>query len=376
MILKKLKIKDFRSYKDLELEFSPGGGVFSGSNAAGKTNILDAIYFLAFLHSRRASKDEESIRWGEPGFYLMGEIERSEEFFHRIEVSVYRDCTKKLKINSKIKTKFPSAEEGLKVVAFYPDDFSLISSTPLSRRRFLNVEISQIDAPYRLFLRQYQEILNQRNTALKRIRNKRCGIDELSPWGKQLIDVGIKIIKKRMDLVEEMSHTLKEIHNFLTDGRECLKLQYICSLGNGNEKPVLLKGLEDKFRQSLLSLQAKEVALGMTLSGPHRDDIVFFINDINASIYGSHAQQRTMAVSLRLAWAQLMTKILEEPPVVLLDDVLSELDGKRRTMLLDFLQSHKMQCFITGTSAQQFKNNLKKVDFFEVSGGTINKTAI
>lgn len=379
MILKNLKLKDFRNYKDLDLEFNPGSNIFFGDNGAGKTNLLDAIYFLAFLRSRRTSKDDELIGWGKPGFYLNGNVERRKDFLQAVEVSVYREGIKKLKINSKIKTRFPSAEEGLKVVAFYPDDFLFITSTPQARRRFLNLEISQIDAPHRLFLRRYQEILSQRNASLRKIR--RQGIPgKLFPWDAQLVETGAKIVKRRILLIGEIYPIADRIHRILTGGSEHLKFKYINSCGQGaadtgsvDSGSVSTQELAGRFSQSLASKQEKEIDFGMTLTGPHRDDLIFLINDVDASVFSSHAQQRTVAISLRLALAEHLEKILGEPPVILLDDVLSELDKKRWVILLDFLQSHKMQFFITGTNAEQFRGNLKQAAFWEVGNSTVNK---
>jgi len=378
MILKKLKIKDFCNYKNIDLEFNPASNVFFGDNGTGKTNLLEAIYFLAFLRSQRACKDGELIHWGKQGFYLRGEVERKGNFFHCIEISLYREGNKKLRINSKVRMKLPPAEEGLKIVGFYPDDSLLISATPLSRRRFLNLEISQIDGVYRSYLRQYQGILTQRNLALKRVRSKKGFLDDLLPWDEQVVRVGARIIEKRLSLIEEICPIARKIHGFLTGGREDLTIGYVNSsmgegfrYGSSNTSERSNLGLADKFSQSVCRLREREVSMGMTLVGPHRDDITFFINNINASIFGSHAQKRTIVISLKLALAELLEKILGEPPAILLDDVLSELDEKRRDMLLDFLQSHKMQCFITGTNAEQFRSNLKKATFFEVSGGTI-----
>lgn len=382
MILKKLKLKDFRNYKNLDLEFNPGNNAFFGDNASGKTNLLEAIYYLAFLRSLRASRDEELIFWGKPGFYLSGEVERNGEFIHCVEVALDREGNKRLKINSKAKTKLPSAEEGLKIVGFYPDDLLLISATPLLRRRFLNLEISQIDGVYRSYLRQYQGILAQRNLALKRVRSKRSSPDDLFPWDEQLVKAGSRIIEKRLSTIAEIYPIAHRIHGFLTGGKEELSISYFNSAAGqafkpaSTSEPVRSLGVVDNFKQSLYRLREKEILLGITLVGPHRDDITFFINDTDASSFGSHAQKRTITISIRLAWAEFLEKILKEPPVVLLDDVLSELDEKRRGMLLDFIQSHKMQCFITGTSAEQFKSNLKQATFFEVSNGTVNKATI
>jgi DNA replication and repair protein RecF len=383
MILKNLKIKDFCNYKNLSLEFSPGDNAFFGDNAAGKTNLLEAIYFLAFLRSQRGCMDEELIRWGGQDFYLSGEVERKESFIHKVEVFFDKDGGKKLRINSKVRTRLPPAEEGLKIVGFYPDDLLLIGGAPSGRRRFLNLEISQIDGTYRSYLRQYQGIVAQRNLALRRVRARKGLPDDLFPWDEQAAKIGARIIEKRASTIAEIYAIGNKIHRFLTAGKEELTVRYVSSVDGG--QPVAGKGepdhiqscpeVVDNFRKTLSRLREKEISMGMTLAGPHRDDIRFFINDVDASIFSSHAQRRTIAVSLRLAWAEFLEQILGEPPVILLDDVLSELDGKRRAMLLDFVQSHKMQCFITGVSAELFKNNLKQATFFEVNDGTINRTA-
>jgi len=378
MVLTKIKINNFRNYDDQEAEFNPAGAVFYGNNAQGKTNMLDALYYLSFLRCRRNASDEDLIKFEKDGFYLCGEVLRKKEFLQKVEVSYSKPGEKKLKINSKFRSKFPSPEEGLKIVAFYPDDFLLVNSTPLVRRRFLNLEISQVDASYRLWLKQYQEVISNRNTALRRIRDKKATVKELDIWDEQLIDYGSKIINKRIAFIEDIYYISYIIHSSLTNKKENLGMEYVSSSGN-NILPVdksvdrVSFKIADTFRSCLLSARNKEIAFGMTLLGPHRDDLRFLINKANASVFSSHAQARTIAISLRLALVEFLDKFFEEPPVVLLDDVLSELDEKRRETLLSFLAQKKVQCFITGTNKQQFEGLLNDIEYFEVEAGAIKK---
>lgn len=357
MHLKRLKIKDFRNYGDLDLCLDRDNNIFFGNNAQGKSNLVEAIYFLALLNSCRTSKKEEVVRWGTAGFYLMADLER-DGIRQRVEVS-FSGGKKRLRINSKPRYKFPSLEEGLKAVIFLPDDPRLIMGPPRSRRRFLNLEISQIDGAYRHYLRRYQAALSQRNGLLRRARGRGPNPRDLRPWDEQLVDAGVQIMKKRRSTIGDASRIAGDVHGSLTGNGETLTLSYKPSFKIGDD-------IKKSFRAALSRAAGREASLGMTVVGPHRDSLDVFINGVNAGIFGSRAQRRTAALSVRLGWVEMISGILGEPPIVLLDDVLSELDAKRRWALLDFIRSRKAQCIVTATDASQIGDRLAGAATFRI----------
>lgn len=364
MHLKRLKVKDFRNYADLDIVFGGRNSFLFGDNAQGKSNLLEAIYFLAMLNSCRTTKGEEVVRWDTNGFYLCAEIERG-GLDQLAEIS-FTGGKKTFRINSKRRHRFPSLEEGVKVVLFLPDDPQLIMGIPRARRRFLNLEISQIDPAYRHYLQRYQGILSQRNALLRKARWGRASAQGLAPWDEQLINSGAQIVKRRAAAVSTLSRLAADVHKRLTRNREALVLSYVPSFRTDQK-------IEENFRAALERRREKELSVGMTLVGPHRDGLGVSANGIDISRFGSRAQKRTAALSVRLGLVEMIRQIVGESPVVLLDDVLSELDSDRTEALLDFLAGRDAQCIITSTDASHVGKDLRDVELFRISGAAVNR---
>jgi DNA replication and repair protein RecF len=362
MHIKRIKLKDFRNYESLDISVGQHNNLFFGNNAQGKSNLLEAVYFLAFLSSCRTQKNEEAARWGTPGFYVMAELERGGRR-QVIEVS-FSDAGKKLKINSKRRHRFPPLDESVKIVSFLPTDPDVIMGAAMSRRRFLNIEISQIDAAYRHYLSRYQPILFQRNSVLKRRRHTKISDGELSAWSRQLVEAGAHIIKKRKAIIDKISGVAAQIHSRLTKGKESLVINYAPSFNIDNE-------IEKEFNAGLEKNLEKETRLGMTLTGPHRDNYIILVNNRDVSVFGSRAQKRSVALSVRLAWVELIKSIIKEPPVVLLDDILSELDPARRESVLEFLRPYEAQCFVTATDPSLVSAGLNGAAVFQVDNNKV-----
>jgi len=362
MHIKRIKLKDFRNYESLDISVGPRNNLFFGNNAQGKSNLLEAVYFLAFLSSCRTQKNHEVIRWGMPGFYVMAEIER-EDAKKVIEVSFSEGC-KKLKINSKRKYRLPGLDESIKIVSFLPTDPDIIMGPAMSRRRFLNLEISQIDAAYRHHLVRYQSIIFQRNSLLRLRRHRNVPEKEIVPWNNQLVEAGSHIIKKRSAIISKISKTAGAIHRCLTKEKESLEMYYVASFNIDGDA-------EKDFNSALEKNLEKETHLGATITGPHRDNLAILINGKDASVFGSRAQKRSAALSVRLAWVELIKSIIGESPVVLLDDMLSELDPARRESVLEFLRPYKAQCFITATDPSLVSTSLNGAAVFHVDNNKV-----
>jgi len=353
VFLKKLIMANFRNYGNLNFEPSEMINVLYGFNAQGKTNLLEAIYCLATGHSHR-SKDVDLIHWGEPYSKLKGIIKRGSEDTE-LEVSFETGGQKNLKVDGIKQTRQPDYLGNLSVVLFSPEDLSIIKGGPKERRRFLDVEISQISRSYAYLLLQYYKVLGQRNTLLKSFRTSAFNNIQLEIWDEQLVELGSKILKKRFEMVRKLSSLGKNKHLQITAGKESLEIKYYCSL---QVKPdFTIAEIGANYSVKLKEIRQEELNRGSTLVGPHRDDLVFYINGIDGRVFGSQGQQRTTALSLKLAELELIYGETREYPVLLLDDVLSELDNLRRHYLLAAVKQ-KIQTFVTTTNLEYIDQQL------------------
>ena len=357
MIVKSLELKDYRNYSNLSMQFHNGTNILYGENAQGKTNILEAIYLCGTTKSHRGSKDKEIVMFQEEEAHVRIILEKN-QIPHRIDLHLKKNKAKGVAIDG-----IPIKKQGelfgmLNLVFFSPEDLYIIKNGPSERRRFLDLELCQLDKIYLSFLTSYNKTLIQRNNLLKQISSNRNLLDTLYIWDSKLVEYGRKIIETRDDFVVRLNALVGEIHKKLTGGKEELILQY--------EPNVRAVDFEDKLKKSL----DKDLYLKMTHVGPHRDDLCFLLGKIDIRKYGSQGQQRTAALSCKLAEIDLVKSVIKENPILLLDDVLSELDRSRQTHLLNSIGD--IQTMITCTGLEEFINlRFEYNKIFHVVEGTV-----
>lgn len=358
MILKSVALKHFRNYSDMYMEFDKGTNILYGDNAQGKTNILEAVYVSGTTKSHKGSKDKELIQFGQEESHIRTVVER-DGLDYQIDMHIKKNKSKGIAIN-KIPIKKASELFGiLNIVFFSPEDLNIIKNGPSQRRKFLDMELCQLDKIYLYYLTKYNKILNQRNKLLKDIYFKPELKDTLPVWDLQLIEYGKKIIGFRKEFIERLNEIVLKIHRNISGNKEDLILSY--------EPDV-----EDYLmEQELFKNQEKDLKFGMTSVGPHRDDMCFMIQDIDIRRFGSQGQQRSCALSLKLSEIELVKKSIKETPVLILDDVLSELDSNRQNFLLNSI--HDIQTVITCTGLDEFvKNRFEINKIFKVVNGTVS----
>ena len=344
----------------MQISFDGNIHFLIGDNAQGKTNLLESIYILALTKSHRTSKDRELILWGTEKAMIQCELTlhgRNVEL--DIEIS---HLGKKVLVNRIEQKKISKYLGQLRVVLFAPEDLQLVKGSPNQRRRFIDRAIGQLRPKYISDLSQYQKILQQRNQLLKKIGKSDHLRSTLEIWDMQLVEYGQEIIRMRREYLEQIAQLAESIHCNITDGKETLRILYDANCLAGNFKEKLEKNIE------------RDLYTGMTSVGPHRDEMEFYINDIDAKIYGSQGQQRTVALSVKLAELEYIKMHLKDTPILLLDDVLSELDQKRQKQLLDSI-GDTVQTFVTTADIDGIKHEIvKKADFFYIKNGTLVKS--
>ncbi len=359
MIVKSLELKNFRNYEKLNICFDKGTNILYGDNAQGKTNILEAVYLSGTTKSHKGSRDREMIRFGQEEAHIRVTVERN-DMEHQIDIHLKKNSSKGIAVN-----RVPIRKAGdlfgiLNLVFFSPEDLNIIKDGPARRRHFLNMELSQLDKIYLDDLTKYNKILKQRNQLLKDIYFRPDLEDTLPVWDEQLVFYGKKIIDRRFHFIRELNEIVTGIHSRISGGKEHLVLEY--------ESSCEAEYLAEEIKKS----RSKDLKTGITYFGPHRDDICFTINETDIRKYGSQGQQRTSALSLKLAEIELVKKMTHDTPVLLLDDVLSELDGNRQNYLLNSI--NEIQTIITCTGLDEFvKNRFRINKVFYVKNGEIEE---
>lgn len=362
MNIRSIELKNFRNYENLEISFDEGTNILFGDNAQGKTNILEAAYMSGTTKSHKGSRDKEMIRFGEEEAHLKTVVVRGGREY-QIDMHLKKNRAKGIAID-KIPIKKASELFGiLNIVFFSPEDLNIIKNGPAERRRFLDSELCQLDRIYLADLTNYNKILAQRNKLLKDMIYRPGLSDTLPVWDMQLIETGKKIIRRRKQFVEELREIVSDIHYRISGGKEELFLKY---------EP----NIDDIFFEDELSrAKEKDKKLCQTSVGPHRDDLLFSIGDVDIRKYGSQGQQRTSALSLKLSEIELVRQSISDTPVLLLDDVLSELDSSRQNYLLNNISD--TQTIITCTGLDEFVRNRFTVNrVFEVIAGHVYERSI
>ncbi len=357
MIIDKIELVDFRNYDELSLEFTDKTNIIYGKNAQGKTNIIEAIYMCATSKSHRGAKDKDIIKFQKDEAHIKINVLKNNIPF-RIDIHLKKNKSKGIAING-LKIKKAAELFGiLNAVVFSPEDLEIIKGAPQIRRRFIDMELCQIDKIYVNNLVNYNKALDNRNKLLKDIYNDKELEATLDIWDMQIVKFGKEIIKARKFFIDKLNEIVKEIHSNITDGKEELVIEYDFCVD------------ENDFEKELVNSRQRDKKLKTTNIGPHRDDISFFVKGNNMKIFGSQGQQRTCALSLKLSELKLIEMMTGDKPVLLLDDVLSELDSDRQEMLLDNLKS--IQTFITCTGIDEFVNKRFKIDkLFKIENGKV-----
>ena len=366
MRLNKLELEFYRNYEKLELTFPHMLTIFLGENAQGKTNLLESIYVLAMTRSHRTNQEKDLIGWSHSYSRLVGEIERNGRSVN-LEMSI-SNKGKKTKINRLEQKKLSDYLGELNVVLFAPEDLYLIKGAPQTRRRFIDMELGQIDALYLYYLTMYQKVLKQRNKYLKQLNDKKTqDLTYLDVLTEQLAEAGSHVLFGRLQFIEKLEGWSQSIHQGITAQKETLRIDYQASI----KLPATLTQteLQQSFLTQLRAETKREIILQTTTLGPHRDDLLFFINDKNVQTFGSQGQQRTVALSLKLAEIELIKSEIGEYPLLLLDDVMSELDDDRQIHLLKTIEN-KVQTFVTTTTLKHLAERLtSQPDIFIVAEG-------
>lgn len=370
MIIKSLELENFRNYHSLAINFDSGTNILYGDNAQGKTNILEAIYLSATTKSHKGSKDKDIVNFNEEEAHIRTYVQK-DGLENRVDMHLRKSKSKGIAINGQKIKKAADLLGLLNVVFFSPEDLSIIKNGPAERRRFVDMELCQLDSFYLYNLNNYNKIVNQRNKLLKELYFNPGLKDTLSIWDAQLVSYGSKIIERRMSFVKQLNEIIYDIHKKLSGGKEELQIVY--------EPDV---SIED-YERTLTMGQERDIKLKMTCTGPHRDDFSFMVKKlqqddtaegevIDIRKFGSQGQQRTAALSLKLSEIELVKKITKDTPLLLLDDVLSELDSNRQNYLLNSIGD--IQTIITCTGLEEFVNNRFEINrIFKVSNATVTQ---
>ena len=342
MKIKQLKLKNYRNYDLLELDFDSSTNILYGDNAQGKTNILESIYMCGTTKSHRGTKDRDMIRFGQEEAHIEAVIDKKGVPFE-IDIHLKNNSPKGVAINKMPIRRAIELFGIVNIVFFSPEDLNIIKNGPSERRKFIDLELSQLDKVYLSDLSNYNRIVNQRNKLLKDVYDRKDLIETLDIWDLQLVNYGKKIIDRRNQFIVELNEIVAKVHEQLTGGKEHLQIYYEPSASSVD------------FEINLKKNREKDIKMKSTSVGPHRDDICFMADGLDIRKFGSQGQQRTAALSLKLSEIEIVKKVINDTPILLLDDVLSELDKHRQNYLLDSISD--IQTLITCTGLDDFVNN-------------------
>lgn len=359
MYINKLLLINFRNYEYLDIDLINGVNIFVGDNAQGKTNILEAIYYCCFAKSHRTSKDKELVNWKCNEAYIKGYISKN-RLDKNIEIKIFKQGKKGININKINVTKISQLIGVFNVVMFSPEDLKIVKESPSYRRKFLDMEISQINNKYYYNLVQYNKVLSERNSLLK---NFNGSYDFIDIYDKQLCSFGSYIIKSRIEYISKLNEKGEKIHFDITNGKEKIHFKYVTTIKDFHD-------IYNDMLKSLIESRQKDIERNTTLVGPHRDDFSIEINNINTRNYGSQGQQRTSILTIKFSSLEIIKDEIGEYPVLLLDDVLSELDENRQKYILRSVD--KVQTIITCTGITDISSYLKGTSkIFNVKNGKI-----
>ena len=371
MFIKKLKLKNYRNYKEIEIEFSDKINIFYGNNAEGKTNLLESIFLCSTSKSHKNSKENEIINFNEKDAHIkLFFCKKNEEKIEVIDIQLNKDSKKGIAVNGLKIDKLKDFLGFFTTVIFSPEDLNIIKEGPQVRRKFIDIELCQIDKIYLSYLNKYNKILNERNILLKDIKetfgqNKKDLINLLETYDDELIKNGIEVLKRRKKNVEEINDIIKNLYYKISNEKEILEIYYENDVVGAEQcEPAVgaklcepasvggkLREPEKEYKKKLLETRDQDIKQGYTTVGPHRDDIGLKINDNDLRKYGSQGQKKTVAICLKLAELKLIKEKINDTPVLLLDDVFSELDEDRQKLLIENIKD--IQTIITCTGMKK-----------------------
>ena len=359
MYINSLELSHYRNYESLSIAFDPGITILYGDNAQGKTNILEAVYISGTTKSHRATKDKDIIQFGQDESHVRLNITKH-DVKHRIDMHLRKNKSKGVAVDGQSIKRSGELFGIVHMIFFSPEDLSIVKNGPAERRRFMNLELCQLNKLYYYNYVNYNKALNQRNTLLKQIYFNEKLKDTLDMWDDYLMEYGRCLIEEREKFIKELNEIVKDIHSHLTGNKEQIRIGY--------EKNVSI----EEYKNMMKSKRNMDLKYQSTQVGPHRDDICFYINDIDVRKYGSQGQQRTAALSLKLAEIELVKKMIHDTPILLLDDVMSELDSNRKHYLLDSIKD--IQTIVTCTGYDDFiKSRLMINKIYKVTEGTVEE---
>lgn len=359
MKINNICLQNFRNYKNLELNFNSSRNIIVGENAQGKTNLIEAIYMCSFAKSFRTSNAADMISFNSDYASINADIE-SEDIEKNLDIKINKSGKKMIKKDGKLLSRTADLLNNLVVIVFSPDDLRIIKDAPDRRRNFINKELSQLRPKYYDNLKRYNAALNQKNSLLKS-----PNIDEmlLDAYDSEIAKCGFQIMNNRRDFVKQLSAQAAKIQSSISAGNEILNIKLDESISANRE---------GEFYDELLNHRDRDIYFNHSSIGPHRDDLIFEINGKDAKKYASQGQQRTIALSLKLAEIKIAAELLDENPILLLDDVLSELDTERQSFLIN--QIDDVQLFITSTELHPFIiDKMSDASLYRVESGSIVK---
>ena len=367
MYIQTLKLQNFRNYDSLELEFNKGINIIYGKNAQGKTNLLESIYVLGITKSHRSSIDNYLIQ-NDKEFLKISGIIKKNRFPQKMEF--YLSNQKKLKIYDKSILKVSDYISRMNIIIFYPEDLEIIKGSPSVRRRFLNLELSQLFSNYYMVLNDYNKLLKMRNDYLKKINNKEnYDKNYLNILNTYFVDKAVILFKMRKKFISLLNNKAEEIFKSIT-GLSGYRIVYNSNIDLEDDnkniiKEIMLERLEKMFKS--------ELKFKATLVGPHRDDFEFYLNDLNLKLYGSQGQQRVAILSMKLAEIAIFKEYTGTTPILLLDDIFSELDSKKKNNLLKYIKNNIQTIITTTDLALINKKIINKAKLIEIEDGKIKK---
>lgn len=359
MYAKYIQLVNYRNYKELFIELNRNVNVFIGDNAQGKTNILESIYYCGFGRSHRTNKDRELIRWNENEAYIKLYLSK-ERLDKKVEIKIFKEGKKAININSIKINKISQLLGTCNVVMFSPEDLKIVKESPGNRRRFLDMELCQLNGKYYYNLVQYNKVLAERNAVLK---NRNIDGSILDIYDQQLAAFGEYIIKKRVEYIKKLNDYGKNIHKEITSNKEEIEFSYITQV---KDFDCILAEMLDL----LIKNRSKDIDRHITSVGPHRDDFYIAINGVDTRSFGSQGQQRTSILTIKFSSLKIIKEVTGEHPVLLLDDVLSELDSKRQRYILT--STSDVQTVITCTGIEDIRSYIDgRASIFYVKDGNV-----
>lgn len=370
MIVKSIKLKNFRNFEELNIELNDVLNIFIGDNGQGKTNLLESIYLCSIGKTFKLNTENDLIKFGQNNFEIEILVNKGNNENKTINIAYSKNQKRIVKINGVKLDKNSELIGYMNNVIFTPDDLKIVKGSPNERRKFVNIDISQIKPKYKYLLKNYKKVILGRNNILKKL-NINSNRDVLSIWDDYLIDIGSEISFYRNEYVNKLKQHASDIYTDISDNKESFDLSYKCDIGNVDN--MSKEDIKKLYRLKIEKNIENDIFRKNSLYGPHKDDIMIKINNKDFKYFGSQGQQRSAVLAIKLAEIEIIKNEIGEYPVLLLDDVLSELDNKRKGFLIDYIKD--IQTIITSTDDTDLKDLIKKNDkkIFQICEGRIER---